>query len=67
MAIPWSELSQWHPQAGQKFGFTFRVNNNQGPALLFGAGKSAVKNNGLALHPYWEGKPGCSLQWALWE
>jgi len=67
VAIPWSELSQWHPQAGQKFGFTFRVNNNQGPALLFGAGKSAVKNNGLALHPYWEGKPGCSLQWALWE
>jgi len=65
LAIPWTELKQWQPKAGQKFGFTFRVNNNQGPALLFGAGKSAVKTNGLSLHPYWEGKPGCGVKWAL--
>ena len=67
LAIPWSELTEWRPQAGQKFGFTFRVNNNQGPALLFAAGKSATKTNGLSLHPYWEGKPSCSVQWALRE
>lgn len=33
LAISWSELEEWRPQAAQKFGFTFRVNNNQGPAL----------------------------------
>jgi len=67
LAIPWSELKQWLPRAGQLFGFTFRVNNNKGPALLFGAGKSTVKSNGLSLHPYWEGKPGCGVQWTLGE
>jgi len=65
LAIPWSELKEWQPRAGQQFGCTFRVNNNRGPALLFGAGKSATKTNGLSLHPYWEGKPSCSVQWAL--
>jgi len=26
-----------------------------------------VKTNGLALHPYWEAKPGCAIRWALLE
>jgi hypothetical protein len=52
---------------GKVSGFTFRVNNNRGPALQLTAGKSVTKTNGLSLHPYWEGKPSCSVQWALRE
>jgi hypothetical protein len=47
--------------------FTFRVNNNQGPALQFGSEKSATKSNGLSLHPYWESKSSCGVRWALRE
>ena len=65
LAIPWSELKGWKPKAGGTFGFTFRVNNNQGPALQFGADKSATKTNGLSLHPYWEAKPSCGVRWAF--
>ena len=65
LAIPWSELKRWRPKAGQTFGFIFRVNNNDGPALTFGTDKSAVKTNGLSLHPYWVAKPGCAVRWAL--
>ncbi|MGD0091455.1 MAG: hypothetical protein ABSE73_16170 [Planctomycetota bacterium] len=65
LAIPWSELKEWHPQAGQTFGFTFKVNSSKGPALFFGENKSATKTNGLTLHPYWEGKPSCGVRWTL--
>ena len=65
LAIPWAELKRWPPKAGQTFGFLFRVNNNDGPKLTFGADKSAVKTNGLSLHPYWEAKPSCGVRWAL--
>ncbi|HUT36254.1 MAG TPA: hypothetical protein VNE39_22390 [Planctomycetota bacterium] len=65
LAIPWSELKQWKPKAGQTFGFTFRVNNNEKPNIVYGADKSATKSNGLSLHPYWETKPSCGIRWAL--
>lgn len=65
LAIPWSELKRWKPKAGQTFGFTFRVNNNQKPSLVYGTEKSATKTNGLSLHPYWEAKPSCGIRWAL--
>ncbi|HUU35219.1 MAG TPA: hypothetical protein VMW48_14235, partial [Vicinamibacterales bacterium] len=64
-AIPWAELKQWKPKAGQTFGCTFRIGNNKGPSINFGANKSAVKTNGLSLHPYWEGKPSCGVRWVL--
>jgi hypothetical protein len=67
LAIPWSELKEWKPKAGRTFGFTFRVNNNQKPNLLYGADKSATKTNGLSLHPYWIAKPSCGIRWALIE
>jgi hypothetical protein len=67
LAIPWAELKRWEPKRGDTFGFTFRVNNNKGPALVFGADKSATKTNSLALHPYWTAKPGCGVRWALGE
>ena len=67
VAIPWSELKEWKPKAGQTFGFTFRVNNDKGPALQFGTEKSATKSNGLSLHPYWEGKSNCAVRWGLVE
>ena len=65
VAIPWAELNKWKPQAGQTFGFTFRIGNDKGPALDFGADKGATKTNGLTLHPYWLAKPSCGVRWAL--
>ena len=65
LAIPWAELKEWKPKAGQTFGFTWRVNNNVKPDLVFGADKSAAKTNGLSLHPYWEAKPSCGVRWGL--
>ena len=65
LAIPWAELKDGQPKPGKTFAFTFRVNNNKGPALVFGADKSATKTNGLSLHPYWQASPSCGVRWAL--
>ncbi|HPD17053.1 MAG TPA: hypothetical protein PLE19_19085 [Planctomycetota bacterium] len=71
LAIPWSEFvvrpsgRSARPKPGETFGFTFRVNNNEKPDILYGADKSATKSNGLSLHPYWESKPSCGIRWAL--
>jgi len=77
IALPWAELKldavawkslglrPWRPEPGQTFGFLFRVNNNKGPALVFGADKSATKTNGLSLHPYWQANPSCTVRWTL--
>ena len=67
--VPWSDLQvpRWSPRPGRTFGFCFRVNNNKGPKLTFGRGKSATKTNGLSLHPYWEAGPSCGIRWALGE
>jgi len=67
VAIPWAELREWRPTPGQTFGFTFRINNNVKPDLLYGDDRSAVKSNGLSLHPYWQSKPSCGVRWALIE
>lgn len=67
VAIPWKELKEWKPQAGQRFGFLFRFNDSAGPTITFGAKKSATKSNSLSLHPYHEGKPSCSVEWVLGE
>ncbi len=73
LAIPWSEFVV--PPSGRRawlglgwtVGFTFRVNNNEKPDIVYGADKSATKSNGLTLHPYWESKPSCGVRWALRE
>jgi hypothetical protein len=65
VAIPWSELHDWHPKPGQTFGFTFCINKDKGPALVFGEDKSITKTNGLTMHPYWSGQPSCTVQWTL--
>jgi len=76
LAIPWKELTTvvgkptrepFRPTAGQTFGFTFVIRNNDGPALFYGKDKSATKTNGLSLHPYWTAKPSCTVRWALGE
>ncbi len=66
-SVPWKSLETepWRPEPGQTFGFLFRANNNEGPALAFGADKSATKTNGLSLHPYWQANPSCTVRWAL--
>jgi len=35
------------------------------PAMTYYRVPGSPMNNGLSLHPYWEGKPGCAVQWAL--
>ena len=65
VSIPWSAMKELKPQAGQTFGFTFQLGSSDGSSLDFGDGKSATKENGLTLHPYWARKPGCGVQWAL--
>ena len=65
ISIPWTELKEWKPQPGQTFGFTFKAASAEGPAVIFGEGKSATKSNGLSLHPYWEAKPSCGVRWTL--
>jgi len=67
MAIPWAAMKDFQPAAGRTFGFTFCARNNKGPHVSYGIEKSATKNNGLALHPYWESKPSCGVRWALVE
>jgi len=66
-SVPWKSLgaTPWRPEPGRTFGFLFRVNNNKGPALTFGADKSATKTNGLSLHPYWQANPSCTVRWTL--
>jgi hypothetical protein len=65
LAIPWSARSEWPPRAGARFGCLFRINNDVGPPLTFGEGKSATRANGLSLHPYHEASPNCGVGWVL--
>ncbi len=65
LAIPWTELKEWKPEPGRRFGFLFRLNDSAGPPITFGAKKSATKSNSLSLHPYHEGKPSCGVEWVL--
>jgi hypothetical protein len=59
-AIPWSELAAVRArlQQGATVKFTFRVNNNDGPALELGSGRSVSKDNPLTFHDDW------SAHWA---
>jgi hypothetical protein len=67
LAIPWTELEGWKPRVGQRFGGIVRINDNAGPPLTFGMGKSATKDNSLSLHPFHEPKPSCGVEWVLGE
>lgn len=59
-AIPWSELAEVKRRldAGQTVKFSYRVNNNDGPALELAAGRSVSKWNSFAFHDDW------STHWA---
>ncbi|MCF7669097.1 MAG: hypothetical protein K9N48_04895 [Verrucomicrobia bacterium] len=54
-AIPWSELSDVKKliDAGETVKFSFRVNNNRGPALELASGRSVSKVNSFAFHNDW--------------
>ncbi len=54
-AIPWSEIPEVKAkmQAGQPIKFSFRVNDNDGPAYELAAGRSVSKDNFLAFHNDW--------------
>ncbi|MGD0089610.1 MAG: hypothetical protein ABSE73_06785 [Planctomycetota bacterium] len=67
MAIPHEELGTLKLAAGAVFRLAVRAGNNDGPNVDYGVNKAVVKNNGLTLKPYWERKPGCSVQWTLTE
>jgi len=65
VAMPWSAMAEWRPRIGATFGAVFRFNNDSGPPLTFGAGKSATKANGLTLHPHHEASASCGVEWVL--
>jgi hypothetical protein len=67
LAVPRSELKDWDPRPGAAYSLTFKAGFARGPAVVFGENKSATKSNGLTMHPYWEGKPGCGVRWTLAE
>jgi hypothetical protein len=66
-AIAKDELAALKLQAGTTFGLAFRVGNNRGPNIDYGADKAVTKINGLTLHPYWERTPNCGVRWTLGE
>lgn len=54
-AIPWSEIPEVRAkmQAGQPIKFSFRVNDNDGPAYELANDRSVSKENFLAFHNDW--------------
>lgn len=54
-ALPWSEITEVKKRldAGQQIKFSFRVNDNDGPAYELAAGRSVSKDNSLAFHNDW--------------
>jgi hypothetical protein len=54
-AIPWGEMPDVKRRldAGATVKFSFRANNNAGPALELAAGRSVSKSNPLTFHDDW--------------
>ncbi|MDR1192512.1 MAG: hypothetical protein LBK60_12755 [Verrucomicrobiales bacterium] len=54
-AIPWEEipLVKQARDAGRPIKFTYRVNDNAGPAMELATDRSAAKHNSYTLHPEW--------------
>ncbi len=54
-AIPWGEIPRVKQcmLRGQTVKFSYRVNNNAGPALELAAGRSVSKENAMAFHDDW--------------
>jgi len=54
-AIPWSEIAAVHDclEYGRSIRFTYRVNDNKGPALELAAGRSVSKENAMTFHDDW--------------
>ncbi len=55
MALPWSEIPDVKRRldAGENIKFSFRVNDNKGPAYELATGRSVSKDNALAFHDDW--------------
>ena len=66
-AIPRSAIPDLKLEAGTAFKMVFKINNDQGPKCVFGDAKAVCKENGLAMHPYWEVSPSCDVEWKLSE
>jgi hypothetical protein len=54
-AIPWGEIPRVQEcmLRGQTVKFSYRVNNNAGPAMELAAGRSVSKENAMAFHDDW--------------
>ena len=66
-AIPWSELTEVKRRldAGQSIKFSYRANNNDGPALELAAGRSVSKQNPLTFHDDWSGHWANEIEFAF--
>jgi hypothetical protein len=63
-AIPLSEIKHLKAKAGTDFFFTFRFT---GAGIKWGQDRSATKDNGLTLHPYFVKNPSNAMKWGLTE
>ncbi len=66
-AVPWAEIPDVKKRldAGETIKFTFRINDNQGPALELASDRSASKENPLALHNQWMAHWANELEFAF--
>jgi hypothetical protein len=66
-AIPWTEIPNVKKKldSGGNIRFTFRVNDNKGPAYEYAANRSASKVNSYCMHNFWEQHWSNEIEFAL--
>ena len=66
-AIPWSEIPDVRNRLdeGRTVKFSFRVNDNQGPAMELAAGRSVSQMNVNAFHDYWSSHWSNEMEFAF--
>ena len=66
-AIPWSEIPDVRRRLdeGRTIRFSFRANDNQGPAMELAAGRSVAQINVNAFHNYWSSHWSNELEFAF--
>jgi hypothetical protein len=66
-AIPWSEIPDVRKRLdeGRTVKFSFRANDNKGPAMELAAGRSVSQVNVNAFHDYWASHWSNELEFAF--
>ena len=65
IAIPWADMKAIKAsrvKPGQTLNITFRLPASN---VMLGAGRSATRDNGLTLQPYWQASPSNTIAWGI--